>query len=276
MFKKIFEMTKTGDPHWTGEENEPEFKVGERILHPIKGLGVIKKIIGDDIYIVFDEDDSNIGTKLNLPSLIKYNLIYKSDEEEEKKRILKKNKKTPTKPKNSGLRLDGTIQHSDEEEEMEEEMEEEEDEDAPDIVDDLDEEELMIMKVDEFFSDEEIQNNLVTLEDILEYRDGLNKKFYELKNLNPFQKKILGRRLAITYIIERYFNHLAEVFPAMKIYRFIGEIPYDEMWEIRKKGRIPFYKEMYDIHGFDNGVIFYWILNDGVVFKTLENRKRRK
>ena len=114
-------------------------------------------------------------------------------------------------------------------------FEEEEDEDETEY-EDLTEEELMLTSIEEFFSKEEVKN-VISLKQVLKYRKDITEQLKNYQNFNPFQKKIIGRRIAITYIIERYFNYMQEKIPNIDIYRYVGKIEYDELWSIRKRRR---------------------------------------
>jgi hypothetical protein len=251
---KNWEHTNESDDEY---QNPNEFKEGDYIRHIKEGDGIITEIKpitnsnGKDTNVVTIEFGDGNTKSYDLNDLLKTNSLYPTEEKEEQNYNKSKKK----------LRYEDI--------EIEEEEEEEyEDVDDDTEYEDLTEEELMVMKMNEFFDKSEIKN-IISLDDVLVYRKKLTEKLYSYKDLNPFQKQIIGRRIAITYIIERYFNYLKEIFPYGKIYRYVGKIDYDELWDLRKRERVPFYKEMHDIHGFDNGIVYYWVFNDGVLFKTI-------
>lgn len=244
-----------------------EVEKGDRIYHVNGGLGTIVNFEKDDrksfktAIIKFDQSpDTQIFL---LKVLVDQNMIEKVIEEE-----------------NDGSDIDNSIEPSTqetkpvkkieeeevEEEEIEEEESEEGDDEYVDVLDDLSQEELMIMKINEFFNEQEL-SFLVTLKEVRNYRKKLKK--IQGQTTNPIKDKINERRLETTFIIEKYFQHLIKKFPNLKIYRFIGQIPYEELWDIRTKDRITISSEDTDKHGQDNGVIFYWVFSDAVVFKTL-------
>ncbi len=260
-----------------------DWEVGDLVLHKKFGVG---KIIGIHQGTLSDSINVKFGWEIPKELLNKTNQSYsivtvKSNELEfidlsKDKLTDKEINKAVNKPladivndKIKKKLAENDIKKNKEEiiEEIEEEEEEEEYVDV-DELEDITEEDLMITEIKEFFSENELKK-IVTLDDVLNYRKELTQKTYNYHNLNPLQKKVLGRRIAITYIIERYFKYMQQEFPYAKIYRYIGQMPYEELYQIRKKEVVPFYKEMYDIHGYDYGVIYYWIFSDGIIFKTI-------
>lgn len=151
--------------------------------------------------------------------------------------------------------------------EIEEEIEEEEDDEFDDNEFFMTEDEMMLTKISDFF-DKDGLKKMMSLNDLLKYRKDLTSKLYDFSKFNELQRDIISRRISITYLIEKYFIYLEDKFSNMKILRYIGQIN-DEMRALKKKSRVIFYKELHDIHGFDNGVIYYWVFNDAVVFKTI-------
>ena len=87
---------------------------------------------------------------------------------------------------------------------------------------------------------------------------------------NILQKIALkNKKVKMTYSIELYYNHLMDRIPGKPIYRFNGQIPYPELWDIREKDRIEIPKELKDDAVFDSGGLYFWVFSNAIIFKTI-------
>lgn len=220
-------------------KNINEIKIGDRIVHVNNGVGTIVDIedVGYTLKIKFDNSDDINFYLSNI--LINGDYIRKIEND----------------------KMSSDVKS----EEIEIEEEEEEEEDDDDYLDDLTEEDLADINISDFFNDVEI-TFLVSIDDINEYKEKikllLNSKF------NPVKDKINKKRFNQIEILEKYFKYLNSKYPYKKVYKFNGQIPYDELWDIRKK-----YKIENKIDDLDNYIktvfIYYWIFKDSIVFKTI-------
>lgn len=229
-------------------KNINDIKIGDRIIHYKIGKGTVVGI-EDDGYTVKIKYDGNDDVNIYL-SRILIDLIRKIDDND----IIKNDTNIDNFKKNINIKED------------EEEIEEEEEEESEwEDIDDLTEEELSEMKIDEFFNDAEL-SFLVSLDDVKNHKEKL-KSLIKSK-FNPIKDKINSKRLFQIEILEKYFDHLKGIYPDKNIYKFSGQIPYDELWDIRKKYKIE--DKIDDLDEYiKTGFIYYWIFEDSIVFKII-------
>jgi len=249
-----------------------DIAVGDRIYHTNSGPGSVDDIdkISQSVHIDFDQNNSSKHTTFSLPILIKHGTIQLIEEEPEEGNISTKtsfnnNPSINISPNNTISTSNITKPIINEDDEIEEEEEEDDDDDENFLID-ITAEELMTMKIDEFFNEGEM-TLLVSIEDVENYKERL--KQVTNNESNPFKIKLHKKRIKDIGIISKYYNHLKDRFPNMDIYRFNGQIPYEELWNIRQKDRVSVTDDMYDNHIFNSGVIFFWVFKDAVVFKTI-------
>lgn len=279
MFKNFKLFEKHTDTKYTLKDytlseiiNKPS--KGERVYHVNSGPGTVTKMEKNDvIFINFDmSPSSKVGFVLSI--LTKNGLIKMIDKEPvdstgfpvtipetEDKNVKDKEN---VQPENKVETSDDSISVDDDEDE---EMEEEEDDDDDDFyLEDITADELMTMNLTEFFNEGEI-GLLVSLDDVLNFRksvEGVNDE-----DLNPFKKTLKYKKINMTYLMEKYYKHLMDRIPGKSVYRFNGQIPYPELWDIRQKDRIKISDELKDDTIFNSGVLFFWIFKDSIVFKTI-------
>jgi len=271
IFEKYKENHKMEDYKLSNitDDNFPE--VSDRVFHVNSGPGTVSSDEHGLVEIKFDMSPSTKDIFL-LSSLIKNGLLRMIDEEpiddinipesefknvpgrENIKEIIAKPIEEPN-PK----------EREEEEDEEEEEMEEEDDDDDF-ILDDITAEELMTMKIDEFFNEDEIKL-LVSLDNVLNFRNSIEN--LDDKDLNPFKIVLKNKKIRMTYLMELYYNHLMDRIPGKPIYRFNGQIPYPELWDIREKDRIEIPKELKDDAVFDSGGLYFWVFSNAIIFKTI-------
>lgn len=235
----------------TQYKNIKDVKVNDKIFHVKYGNGIIEKLFTPDkyddkyqVYIKFeDELYDNIYF---LDVLLINNHILKINNKEIGNKILKI--------------IKGVIKEEIEEEE--EEIEEEEDDDEFD--DDLTDDELLLIKIEDYFTIDELKF-LFSLNDLKEYRNNLKNKINT--KTNPFKDQINKKRLQSSYINEKYFKFLIKKFKTENVYKFTGKMPYDELWDIRKRDIIKF-KNEYNYY-IKDAIIYYWVFNNGIVFKNV-------
>jgi len=240
--------------------------IGDRIYHINSGPGTIISRNGKIVNIQFDGDSGRNKITFLLSTLVDNNLIKMIDEEPEEGSISPDlnfvNDPTVSQPKEIVAK---PMVEEEEEEEEEEEDDYDDGDDGDDGLIDVTVEELMTIDIEEFFNEGEM-TLLVSIEDILKYREKI-KQITKYED-NPFKNKLNEKRLKDTYIIEKYYKYLSNRI-GRDVYRFNGQIPYGELWDIRQKDKIEITDDMYDSHIFNSGVVFFWVFKNAVVFKTV-------
>ena len=281
MFKnfKLFEKYK--DPKYKIEDytlseitENNYIEKGDRVYHVNSGPGTITELDNGVINIKFDMDNSNTHGKYHVDTVVKNGLLKLIDEEpiddifpeSEHKNVEGRGNIEPPKKKIETIETKVETDDDDEDEEIEEEEDEDDDDDDDFFMDDITADELMTMNLTEFFNEGEMEM-LVSLDDILNFRNSVDNVNDE--DLNPFKKALKSKKLNMTYVMELYYNHLMDRIPGKDVYRFNGQIPHNELWDIRQKDRIDIPENIKDDAVFNSGVLFFWIFKDAIVFKTI-------
>jgi len=233
---------------------------GDRVYHINSGPGTITKFENGIITIKFDSVKNTYG--YHLDTLIKNGLLKLIDEEP------KEDINIPVSDHDNKENIESKqtkVEDDDEDEEIEEEENDDDDDDDL-FLEDITADELMTMNLTEFFNEGEM-GMLVSLDDVLNFRNSVENVNDE--NLNPFKKALKNKKLKMTYVMEMYYKYLMDRIPNKKVYRFNGQIPYKELWDIRQKDRIEIPENLKDDTIFNSGVLFFWIFKDAIIFKTI-------
>jgi len=213
-----------------------KLKVGDIVKHSFKGDGIIKSITNNIIQIEYDNG-----------SIVDYFINYLID--------------TKSLMVNNNNNNNNYINDDEEEEE-----EEEEDDDDDYLFNDITIDELMTIKIEDFFTDAELEL-LISFNDLTKHENNLNKN---INNTNNKFKIIYNKRkINDLKILKEYYLYLMKKIPNFNIYKYSGNLPYTELWDIRQKDRIDIPKDIKDPHIFNSGVFYYWVFKNGVIFKPV-------
>jgi hypothetical protein len=204
-------------------------------------IGIIDDINNNFIKVKYD----NIIRTFDLPYLIKNKLLFISD-----------NNSIPTCNLPQQLLLPKNIIQTDKITHPEEEEEEEDD-----IIDDIDTDDLLEINMDEYFDNNDMKL-LLSYDEVKEKKKKLKK---ETAN-NPFKKEFISKQIRSIEILEYVFKLMSKKFKNKKIYKFTGYIPYNELWDIKRRERIslPNYT---NIVGINSSLIYFWEFKDSVIIK---------
>jgi len=242
------ELNKSNDSNidfvLTDINNKKELSLYDKIYHVYNGPGEIIKL-----------DSNRITIKYKDGSILSYSVDYLIDTESLKK-IKYSNNNNNSNNNSNNIKI--------KEIEEEEEEEEEEDDDDDYLFDDITIDELLTIKIEEFFNENEL-DFLISYKDIIDYKNRINDTIVN----NKFKELLKQKKLNEIEILIMYFDHLSKRIPGYKIYKFNGQIPYNELWDIRQKDRINIPDNLRDKHIFNSGVFYYWVFKNGIIFKPV-------
>jgi len=125
-------------------------------------------------------------------------------------------------------------------------------------------EDLLKKKYTEFFEIEKVVSREDIDSKINEYEDKLKDE-----NLSKVKKLFYERTLKQIELVDQYFDFLeSKIAEGKPVFRSIGKVE-SKIFSLSKMVRASESKELTKKHGFDRGVIYYWIFEDAVIFKTL-------
>jgi len=240
LFEELNEFKDKNNYILSDINNKKELKLYDKVYHVYNGIGEIVNIKGDSITIKFENGSI-------IPYSIKYLLNTKS-------------------LKNTSLNKQNNSNKSENDDIIEEEEEEEEEEDDDDdyLFDDITIDELNTIKIEDFFNENELEL-LISIDNIIDYENKIN----DIDTGNKFKELLKQKKINELEIIKLYFNHLNSRIPGYKIYKFNGQIPYNDLWDIRQKDRINIPDNLRDNFIFNSGVFFFWVFKNGIIFKPV-------
>lgn len=111
---------------------------------------------------------------------------------------------------------------------------------------------------------------LLDKKNLLLYKNQLIKELESVDKLNLLKQTIIKRKILISNVIEEYFIYLYDIANKNNIdnvFKLNGDIPYDVLKHLRYKVKASESENIKYTH--DNGIIYYWLLKDAIVFMTI-------
>jgi hypothetical protein len=114
------------------------------------------------------------------------------------------------------------------------------------------------------------EDKLMDKETILKYKKDLIKNLEKVDKINILQQTILKRKIIICGVLEEYYDFLFKLtteHDVNNVFKLNGDIPHDDLKFLRYKVKASNSENIKYTH--DNGIIYFWVLKDAIVFMTI-------